>query len=153
MVCERDNKGRIMVYDRQLKYVREIAGTDIHVHVGRLIDVAPDKHGNLYTVDEDYKCVRVFSNEGKLLRSFHSDSTGANQLSFPSGICVAGQNVYVADSGSNNVFVFTTEGDYVTSFGRCGDKAGEFQIPYGVCIDEDGFLYVCDSGNNRVQIF
>ena len=66
-------------------------------------------------------------------------------------MCVAGQFVYVADW--HCVCVFTTEGQYVTSFGQVGSGEGAFKGPTGVCVDEDGFLYVCDRYNNRVQVF
>ena len=29
----------------------------------------------------------------------------------------------------------------------------DFNSPLGVCVDKDGFVYVCDINNNRVQIF
>ena len=34
-----------------------------------------------------------------------------------------------------------------------GNKEGEFDSPFGICVDCDGFVYVCDYGNNRVQVF
>ena len=41
----------------------------------------------------------------------------------------------------------------MTIFSQYGDKSGEFNIPYGVCVDADGFVYVCDTSNHRVQVF
>ena len=64
-------------------------------------------------------------------------------------MCVSGQYVYVTDSTLNNVSVFTAEGKYMTSFG--GPHA--LSNPVGLSADQDGFLYVCDHGNNRIQIF
>ena len=49
--------------------------------------------------------------------------------------------------------VFTIEGKLVTIFGQHGNKSGKFNIPYAVCVDADGFVYVCDISNHRVQVF
>ena len=149
MVCEDDNKGTIMVYDRQLKYVRQITGRGM----GEFINLSPDSHGNLYVTDCDNSVIRVFSIDGDLLRSFGCDENGVKKLSGPHGVCVAGQYVYVLDVGLHNVSVFTTEGAYVTSFGDCGSEEGCFYYPHGLCVDGDGFVYVADSGNDRVQVF
>ena len=75
------------------------------------------------------------------------------KLSGPWGVCVVGQYVYVADRGGDCVSVFTTEGGYVTSFGQRGGNEDDFNSPKGVCVDKDGFVYVCDYLNNRVQVF
>ena len=149
MVCERGNKGTIMVYDRELKYVGRIAGRSM----GEFYDLSPDSHGNLYVTDYDNSVIRVFTLDGDLLRSFGCDDNGVKKLSSPRSVCVAGQYVYVTDVDLHNVSVFTTEGAYVTSFGHCGSEEGCFDYPHGLCVDRDGFVYVADVNNNRVQVF
>ena len=80
--------------------------------------------------------------------------TTGHTLSNPCGVSVFGKYVYVANSGGNSVVVFTTEGDCVATLGRCkGSAQGNFNCPMGVFVDEDGYVYVCDTGNNRVQVF
>ena len=149
MVCERGNKGSITVYNRKLKYVRQIARRDI----GTFFDLSPNSHGNLYVTDYPNSVIRVFSVDVDLLRSFGCDEVGVKKLSRPRGVCIAGQYVYVTDSGLHNVSMFTTEGAYVTSFGQRGSEEGCFRYPYGLCVDRDGFVYVADYDNNRVQVF
>ena len=149
MVCGHDNEGTIMVYDRELKYVRQIAGRGM----GTFFDLSPDSHGNLYITDSDNSVIRVFSVDGDLLRSFGCDENGVKKLRGPCGVCVAGQYVYVTDGRLHNVSVFTTEGAYLTSFGHHGSEEGYFDSPYGLCVDRDGFVYVADYDNNRVQVF
>ena len=38
-------------------------------------------------------------------------------------------------------------------FGKSGSANGEFSRPTDVAVDLDGDIYVCDRGNNRVQLF
>ncbi len=149
MVCEYGNEGCITVYNRQFHFLRYI----VCENMGTFVDVSADSHGNLYVLDYTYSCIRVFSKEGELIRSFGSDSSGEKQLSQPLGLCVFGDHVYVTDIGNDNISIFTTEGDFVVSYGQRGNKIGDFSCPGGVCVDHDGFVYVCDCGNNRIQIF
>lgn len=34
-----------------------------------------------------------------------------------------------------------------------GSAEGQFKFPRGVAVDENGFIIVGDSGNNRIQVF
>ena len=144
LISERGFDGAIMVYDRELNYVRCIQ----HQGMGAVWNISADVHGNIYVTDRTNSCIRVFSASGVFLRSF-----GNNKLSGPWGVCVSGQYVYVSDTEKNCVSVFTTAGVYVTSFGQYGSKEGEFCVPCHLYIDKNGFLYVCDYGNNRIQFF
>ena len=149
MLCERGSKGIIMIYNRELEYVRRVA----HEDMGEFYDLSSDSQGNFYVTDRSKSVIRVFSNDGVLLRSFGHDSNGVNRLKKPWGVCVSGQYVYVSNEGGHNVSVFTTAGHYVTSFGQEGDEEGKLHHPRGMCIDQQAMVYVCDSWNDRVQCF
>ena len=49
--------------------------------------------------------------------------------------------------------MFHTSGEFVHSFGKEGSGSGELQYPFGIAIDQDGFVFVCDTGNSRIQVF
>ena len=146
LIAEAGHKGTVMVYDKELKYTRRIQYEDM----GEAADIADDVHGNLYITDFSNSCVRVFSADGNFLYSIGHDK---NELKRPGGVCVSAQYVYVTDFDSHCVSVFTTGGFHVTSFGQSGSKDGEFNTPSYLCIDKDGFIYVCDTFNNRIQCF
>ena len=42
---------------------------------------------------------------------------------------------------------------YITQWGTFGSGPGQFKQPAGVATDGAGFVYVADTGNNRVQKF
>ena len=149
MLCQLDSKGTIMIYNRELEYTRRIVYEDM----GQFTNLSSDSHGNLYVSDNDKSMIRVFSNDGVLLRSFGHDNNGVKRLDHPHGVCVSGQYVYVSNFISH-VSVFTTAGHYVTSFGQLGRKEGKLYRPRGVCVDEQhNFILVCGYINNRVQYF
>ena len=153
MVCDARTGGTIVVYDRELNYLRRITVEN----AGVFRDIAADSHGNIFITDRDKQCIRAFSQHGDLLQSFNFDRNGINVLTRPLGLCVSGQFIYVCNNGrdndNHNVSVFTTEGEYVTTFGHKGTREGEFNIPITVCVDTHGFVYVCDNSNNRIQVF
>ena len=147
MLCECNNEGTIMVYDRELKYVRCIE----HGGMGIFWGVCADNHGNLYVTDYTNSCVCVFSNDGVFLRSFGHDGNGVERLNGPCGVCVSGQYVYVTNYSGHNVSVFTTAGDHVTTFGERGNEEGSFFRPYHIFVEH--FVFVADLSNNRIQCF
>ena len=149
MMCEANCTGTIVVFDKELNYLRHIE----QKRAGQLTGIASDNYGNVYITDCSNNCIQVFSNDGVLLRSFGCDENGVKKLSRPWGICVSGQYVYVVNYTSQSVSVFTTDGVYVFSFGQCGHKEGEFNSLLYLCVDQDGFIYVADTNNRRVQCF
>ena len=74
---------------------------------------------------------------------------------------VTGQrgSVYVADGyGNHRMVVFDAEGNYLRQWGSAGSGPGEFVEtggghPHCVVLGNDGLVYACDRGQNRVQVF
>jgi len=64
----------------------------------------------------------------------------------------------VVDKWNHCVHVFSAEGIYLRQLGKKGHAEGHFQSPEGITSgpgpdgkDDETFLYVCDTGNDRVQ--
>ena len=47
----------------------------------------------------------------------------------------------------------TEKYEHLFILGKTGTGAGEFIKPIGIAIDDDGFIYVSDAGNHRIQKF
>ena len=112
--------------------------------------IATDEHMNLYICDYRNGGIHVISlkDQGELLYSF-----GQEQLKWPHSIYTSGRLVYVSTWSDEKIFVFTKEGALVTSFGSEGRGEGQFSFPSGLVFDADGYLYVCDNFNHRLQLF
>ena len=152
MVCCLETS--VMVYTKELEYLRKIGSHDDGPgQYNRIFGLCSDEHSNVYVCDFNKFRVQVLSNGGEFLYSLDGDRDGVKKLINPHDVCVSGQYVYVTNHSGHSVSVFTTDGDYVTTFGQHGSCHGDLNYPCGVCIDKDGFMYVCDYTNNRLQIF
>ena len=76
-------------------------------------------------------------------------------VSAPTGIAVDSARgfVYVSASNINKIKKFDLNGVFITQWGKPGKRAGEFSGPFALSMDSEGFIYVTDYNNNRVQKF
>lgn len=114
------------------------------------IGVAADKNGYIYLSDSVLRRVFVFNREGEYLKD-----VGSPELFLrPAGLAVDEERVYVVDTHGHRVLIFSREkGDLLFSFGRNGAGKGDFNYPTNIFVGKDGFIYITDSMNFRVQIF
>ena len=136
----------MLVYTKELKQTRLITAHGDGSQGFRRFGISCDSDSNVYVGDPSGGFIHVYNAGGAFLRSFPVSS-------WPWSVCVSGQYVYVSNNNGHNVLVFTTGGEHVATFGQKGSRYGDFNRPFGVCVDGDGFVYVCDECNNRVQIF
>ena len=62
--------------------------------------------------------------------------------------------IYVSDGyGNSRVHKYTPDGKLLLSWGEPGTGEGEFNIVHNICCDADGWVYVADRENHRVQVF
>ncbi len=81
------------------------------------------------------------------------------QFDRPRGVATGRDgSVYVVDMGNARVQQFARDGAFVRQFGAPGRGDGQFQRerqlgPTGIATDRDGFVYVADTWNHRIQKF
>ena len=62
--------------------------------------------------------------------------------------------IYVSDGyGNSRIHKYTPDGKYLFSWGEPGTDPGEFNVPHNICTDRNGYVYVADRENHRVQVF
>ena len=62
--------------------------------------------------------------------------------------------IYVADGYRNaRVHVFSPDGKLTGGWGEPGTGPGQFNLPHNICCDADGWVYVADRENHRIQVF
>ena len=105
-------------------------------------------------VDPSKNQVLLFSENGRYLQQFDArGQQGESELNSPTGLCVSGDYVYITEWANHCVSVFRTSGEFVHSFGKEGSGRDELLDPSGIAVDKDGFVFVCDTSNSRVQVF
>jgi DNA-binding beta-propeller fold protein YncE len=62
-------------------------------------------------------------------------------------------NLYVTDDQSHQLIKLKSTGSVIKVVGQLGKGNTEFNFPNGLRVNKNDELYVCDSYNNRVQVF
>ena len=148
-VSDRNNH-RIQVFDLDLNYIDTIGSHGRRK--GQLdapFDVKFDDDGNMYIVELGNRRVQVRDASGNF--RFFGQGRKHN-VGLPTGLHVEKNIVYVSDFAKDCIVVYKTSGSYVTIIGSHGQGVIQLHSPYCMT-SRDGKLYVCDSGNNRVQTF
>ena len=123
------------------------------------VTIGPDD--SVYCVDNADHTVRKFTPEGKLLMTLGTKDKPAPAMSGkpfnkPAYLAVDPRNgdLYVADGYTNaSVHKFSPDGEYLSSWGQSGTDPGEFNIVHDIAIDREGWVYIADRENHRVQVF
>jgi hypothetical protein len=146
----------MIVFDRDGNFLRSWGeGVFSRAHG---LHIGPDDV--LYCTDDGDHTVRKCTLEGKVLleigipgrptpfmsgKPFHRCTHTA--LS-PNG------DIYISDGyGNAHVHKYSPDGKLRLSWGESGADAGQFNLPHNICCDPDGWVYVADRENHRVQVF
>jgi trimeric autotransporter adhesin len=174
-----DEAGTIYIADSNNRRIRSVAadgimhtvagnggagGTDFSpryvVSDAANVYVAPITGGIVQRVNEDGSLTTVAGNGDYGFSGDSAPSVDAS-LSNPTGLALDRDgNLYIADSGNHRVRRVTPDGLITTVAGSgfsgfSGDDAAAFaaelNFPTAVAIDDDGNLYIADTGNQRVR--
>jgi predicted membrane-bound mannosyltransferase/DNA-binding beta-propeller fold protein YncE len=156
LVTDTGNK-RIVVFDEDGNYITEFgsAGFDpgqFDEPVG--LAVAPG--GTVYVVDTWNQRVQGFapSEDGTFyFPSIQWDVNGWFGQSLDNKPFIAvgpDENVYVTDPEGYRIIEFTSDGQFVRTWGEFGSVLEVIGLAAGVTVDQFGFVWVTDAGNNRI---
>ena len=150
-VSDRNNH-RIQVFDLDLNFVRSIGSCGNGINeFNEPFDVKFDTSGNMYVAEFSNKRVQVIdSKTGQFVRFIGEED--ANKVGLPTGLHIAKEYIFVSDLTHDCIVVYKTTGEFVTTIAYRGSRVGELCSPYCITSNEEK-LFVCDSSNNRVQIF
>ena len=121
--------------------------------------IAIDAAGDVYVADASNDRIQKFAADGAFITQWGHSGRGNGEFTGPRDLALdAAGNVFVADSENNRIQRFSTDGAFIEAIGAnggaggaYGDGLGEFRLPFGIATDAQGFVYVTDSFNNRVQ--
>lgn len=129
-------------------------------------DILKDAHGifidaadNVYCTDRDTHCVRKFNPQGQLVLTLGSPgqpgSTAGQPFNRPTDLAIASNGeLFISDGyGNSRVHKYSPDGQLLLSWGEPGGGPGQFNLSHCVRVDKYDRVWVCDRGNNRIQIF
>lgn len=114
----------------------------------------------IYCTDDGDHTVRKCTLDGKVLLEIGLPGKPAPYMSGePFNRCTHTAlspqgDIYVSDGyGNARVHKYTPDGRLLMSWGEPGTDPGQFNIAHNICCDDDGWVYVADRENHRVQVF
>jgi DNA-binding beta-propeller fold protein YncE len=152
------NRGRhpVIVFDREGRFLRSF-GEDL-VTRAHGIDIGPDD--TVYLTDDESHIVKVFHADGRPRFTIGLPGKAAPYMSgMPFHLCTHTAlspqgDIYVADGyGNARVHKYSPDGKLLFSWGEPGTDPGQFNIVHNICTDPEGYVYVADRENHRVQVF
>ena len=149
-VCDSQN-ARIQVFNLDGEYLREIGNLGIKDQ--KLIEpvrlVVSDNQ--VFVIDKFSKSIKVYSIQGEFISEIIPDNQISNVLNSRGGFDINLQGNFVfANSENHLVTEFSKQGTLLRQWGLA---SGQFNSPADVIIDKRGFLYITDTGNQRIQVF
>ncbi len=156
-ICE-PHLGRVRIFDASGGELAVWAEQQGELAVPSGIATAPG--GLVFVAEAKLNHIAVLEDSGQSKWTL-GRAWGMTILRQPHGLAVAGDRVVVADTGNDCVRVFGLDGTLMGTIGRGSGSAsggggagpGALRRPLDVAVDDEGFVYVADCDNHRVQKF
>jgi NHL repeat len=152
------NRGEhpMLVFDREGNFLRSWGeGVFRRAHG---LHMAPDD--TMFLTDDGDHTVRRCTLDGKVLLTLGIPGKPAPYMSGePFHRCThtalsPKEEIYVSDGyGNARVHKFSPDGRPLLAWGEPGTDPGQFNIPHNLCCDGEGWVYVADRENHRIQVF
>src|SRR5207253_7915098 len=153
------NRGEhpVMVFDREGNFLRSWGEGQYPRAHG--VHMGPDD--SIYLTDDGGHFVRKCSLDGKVLIEIGVPGKPSPYMSGEpfhrcthTALSPNGERLYISDGyGNARIHKFSLDGKLLSSWGEPGTDPGQFNLPHNICCDPDGWVYVADRENHRVQVF
>ena len=161
-----DSRDRVIVFNRGTHpiVVLDAEGTVLDAwgdgEFGNPHGVAIGPDDSIFCVDTVQHSVKQYSAAGRLLMSLRAEhparEMSGDPFCRPCHLAVDPRNgeLLVADGYSNaRVHRYSPDGRHLASFGKSGTGPGQFNVVHNVIVDPEGWIYVADRENQRIQVF
>ncbi len=129
--------------------------------------IAAGLDDDLYVADSRDHRIIHFASDGRVLQEWGSFADAATSdapigtFNEPWGVAVGPDgSVYVSDTWNHRIQKFSSEGNPITMWGQYGQplegdaaSASSFWGPRGIAVNDQGHVFVADTGNKRIVVF
>ena len=105
----------------------------------------------IVVVDRNNSRIQVFTLDGEPVFKF--GDSGPERLDRPVSCVCYEEKFIVTDKNNNCVKVFDGKGQFLYKFGEKGNGDGQMNRPFGLCVDKNNNVFLCNTGNSRIQRF
>ena len=147
----------VVVFDKDGNFLRTWGeGLFVRAH-----GISRGPNGTFYCADDGDHTIRQCAPDGEVLMTIGTPGEAAPLFSGKpfnrcTHVAVDPENgdLFISDGyGNSRVHKYTADGELIMSWGSPGVDPGQFNIAHNIATDRDGFVYVCDRENHRIQIF
>jgi DNA-binding beta-propeller fold protein YncE len=111
------------------------------------------ERGRIYVADTHAHDIKVFDDDGKLLKVIGQRGEGDGEFNFPTHLAFAGDKLYVTDTMNSRIQVFDADANMIKKFGKLGLYVGDLVRPKGVAVDSASNIYVVESLYDNLLVF
>lgn len=146
--------GAIFIFNTETRTAELIKNRE-HAHFVRIIGLAIDDNDRLFVSDPALRHILVFDANHK------ATDVITEGMVEPGNLALDRENrlLYVSDINLDQVLVYDADTFQLKrKIGTAGKNhalttPGDFARPTGLAVDDEGNLYVCDTLNNRIEVF
>lgn len=144
---------RVQMFSREGKYLGRVWGDhgEFEDQFNRPMAIERGPDGLLYITDGANHRLKVYTEEGKLVRIIGKQGEKLGEFDFPYGLDIDAQgNLFVAEFANHRIQKLSPMGEPLGYWGSLGSAVGQLYEPWGVSVCGDQF-FICDTKNNRIQ--
>ena len=146
------NNNRVQKFDREgnfiMKFGRKGRGDG---EFNLPWSVSFDDESNIIVTDKGNNRIQIFSCKGKYVAQFGNE--GEEVLSWPVACEMHNDHYFVSDTNNHCIKIFNKQHVYVSKLGIEGQGEGQLIKNQGLLVDRADNVVVCDSWNDRIQLF
>ncbi|UCC50489.1 MAG: TIGR03663 family protein [Anaerolineaceae bacterium] len=146
---------RMQLLDRDGNFLQQVGSFgNLQGQLNEPVGLSQGPDGSIYLADTWNSRIQQFSPDLFPLTEWPVDAwDGTSINNKPYTAVDSAGRIYTTDPEGYRVLVFNPDGSYLARFGTFGAGSSNLGLPNGIAFDDQDYIYIADSGNNRILKF